>query len=109
MIGTKFGRSVELFFAGSPWTCSNYYFEGLPAGYRALTPYGYYQSPSDKSNVDANNLVLAGQVVELSCASTSNPEQLPLSDAADRNATDGTLSVLCMPPLSGTNPGNNGM
>merc|ERR1712150_312397 len=37
-------------------TCSNTYFEDLPAGYEVLTEVGFYQSPTNKSYVDATNL-----------------------------------------------------
>lgn len=80
-----------------PETCSNEYFEQLPIGYRALTPYGYYQTALAPSLVNANNLVEKGQIVELRCVST-DPMQYPLWDNQDHDGNDRKLTVTCLAP-----------
>ncbi|XP_059084326.1 uncharacterized protein LOC131881466 isoform X1 [Tigriopus californicus] len=88
-----------------PETCSNEFFEDLPVGYRALTPYGYYQPALAPNLVNANNLVEKGQIVELRCVST-DPMQYPLWDTEDHDGNDKKLTVTCLAP---TIPGQRGM
>eukprot|EP00095_Tigriopus_kingsejongensis_P008505 maker-scaffold181_size278858-snap-gene-0.13 protein:Tk08505 transcript:maker-scaffold181_size278858-snap-gene-0.13-mRNA-1 annotation:"von willebrand factor type egf and pentraxin domain-containing protein 1-like" len=88
----------------NPETCSNAFFENLPDGYRALTPFGFYQSPVNPILVDAGNLVKKGEVVELRCVST-DPIQYPLWDNKDHDAEDTKLTVTCLAP---SKPGQRG-
>ncbi len=59
------GPSKNPFFYLAPNVCSNQFFENLPAGYAALTPFGYYIPPVDKDNVDADLQLKMGEIAEL--------------------------------------------
>ena len=68
-------------------TCSNTYFENLPAGYEVLTEVGFYQSPNNKSYVDATNLKSVADIVEMRCSATTGTEQVHHIKQDLRNCT----------------------
>lgn len=80
-----------------PDSCSNEFFEKLPPGYKALTPYGFYVPPLDPSLVDSANKLKMGEIAELRCTST-NPMQYPREDKLDHDPNDRKLTVYCIPP-----------
>jgi len=88
--------------------CDNSFFNGISDAYEIVTKNGVYQAPPvplTQAQIDSGMtapaytevFIEAGDLAELRCVE-STPPRLPLTDLADDDPRDFTITAFCMYP-----------